>query len=419
MPLSLKSISTVSVARAGRLLPVLAVAFSQWPGAAAAADSPPPEPFFSPSEIRLIGAFGPWPPPTPPDPGNELSGEPVAESLGQRLFNDADLSASRKLSCASCHQPHKAFSDGTPVAIGAQRHVRNTQGLLDSGLQRWFGWDGGSDSQWAAALRPMLSTIEMAGDIDTLANRLRDKAYFNRAIARLPVADAGQSNEMLLVTAAKAIAAYTRTLRSAASPFDRFRDRLLASAGRDSGDYPAAAARGLKIFLGDANCHVCHFGANFSNSEFHDTGRPFFTGVGQVDSGRYSGVQRVRQDRYNLNGPFNGTRNAAEIRKTSTVKLTQAAFGQWRTPSLRNLIHTAPYTHDGSLATLREVVDWYADINPERLHSNGEALLKPLALSAPERQDLVAFLESLSAPLALPSSATRQHLNPSSQTPLE
>jgi len=152
----------------------------------------------------------------------------------------------------------------------------------------------------------------------------------------------------------------------------------------------------LKIFFGDANCHVCHFGANFSNAEFHDTGRPFFTGVGAVDPGRYSGIKRVRDDKYNLVGEFNGTDKLDEIRKTKTVTLGQGNFGQWRTPSLRNLTLTAPYMHDGSIATLREVVDAYADIDPDRLHAQGEAILKPLALDDAARDDLVNFLQTLS-----------------------
>ncbi|NND89471.1 MAG: hypothetical protein HKN42_01305 [Granulosicoccus sp.] len=86
-----------------------------------------------------------------------------------------------------------------------------------------------------------------------------------------------------------------------------------------------------------------------------------------------------------------------EIRKTLSVTLGQINFGQWRTPSLRNLKYTAPYMHDGSLATLREVVDAYADIDPERIHNDGEAIIRPLSLDDRAREDLVAFLQSLSA----------------------
>ena len=119
--------------------------------------------------------------------------------------------------------------------------------------------------------------------------------------------------------------------------------------------------------------------------------------MGQVDPGRYTGIKRVRQDPYNLPGRYNGTEVDHEIIKTRTVKLGQVNFGQWRTPSLRNLTTTAPYMHDGSIESIRAVVDSYADIDPDRLHSNGESILKPLNLSEQDRRDLVAFLESLSA----------------------
>jgi cytochrome c peroxidase len=215
------------------------------------------------------------------------------------------------------------------------------------------------------------------------------------------LANTGQSlenDEAVVVLASKAIAAYMRTLQSKITLFDTFRLTVLEESHAGTIDnYPADARRGLSTFLGKANCHVCHFGPNFSNREFHDTGRPFFTGKGQVDSGRYSGIQRVREDRYNLLGKYNGTGVAEEIRKIHTVTLGQINFGQWRTPSLRNLVYTAPYMHDGSLATLRDVVDAYADIDPDRIHSDGEAIIRPLDLGDQDREDLVAFLETLSA----------------------
>ena len=364
-----------------------------------------PESVLTAQEIALIKSFGPWPVTAPQDPGNELSGLLWAEQLGEKLFRDTDLSGNRSIACITCHLPAKGFADGLSVAVGAGTHVRNTQGLLNAGLQRWFGWDGGADSLWAASLRPILSDIEMNADVENVASLFRNKEYVARTLNQnadisvltdAGLADAGLTNEELVVLLAKAIGAYTRTIVSPQSEFDIFRSRLLAGDEIEPEHYSASAVRGLKIFLGDANCHVCHFGANFSNGEFHDVGRPFFTGVGQVDSGRHSGIKRVRDDRYNLLGDFNGSANVHEARKTQTVKLAQSNFGQWRTPTLRNLTLTAPYMHDGSLATLKDVVNYYSDIDPARLHSKGEAILKPLNLDEQSKTDLVRFLESLS-----------------------
>lgn len=353
------------------------------------------EVIFEPHEMALLDAFGPWPAPVPDDPGNEFSGLTWAEQLGEALFNDKSLSGDKSISCTTCHSQSLAFSDGRKVAIGKQVHVRNTQGLLNVGYQRWFGWDGGADSLWAATIRPILSEVEMHGTIPVIAERYRHNKPIQQALkdagAEIPVTD-----EQWLVTIAKLIAAYQRTLVSDKTSYDRFRTSLLTGDVAPQQEYPIAARRGMKLFFGEANCHVCHFGANFSNGEFHDTGRPFFTDVGKVDSGRYSGIKRVSTDPYNLAGNYNGTGNAAEIRKTTTVKIGQSNFGQWRTPTLRNLTRTAPYMHDGSLETLRDVVDSYADIDPARLHTQGESILKPQQWSDRERNDLVRFLETLS-----------------------
>ena len=350
------------------------------------------------AELGFLQSFGPWPQVAPPDPGNELSGLVWAEELGERLFSDTVFSGDETLSCASCHVASLAFSDGIPVAVGAGAHVRNSQGLLDVGQQRWFGWDGGADSLWAASLRPMLTDIELDGDIALIASRLRTKPDVMHELDK--AGQVLQNDESLVVLAAKSIAAYLRTLQSAPTAFDRYRLAVLDdSIAEEPIDYPSDARRGLSIFFGEANCHVCHFGPNFSNREFHDTGRPFFTAVGRVDAGRYTGIERVRKDPYSLTGHYNGTRVSQEILKTTSVTLSQVNFGQWRTPSLRNLIYTAPYMHDGSLATLREVVDAYADIDPGRIHSNGEAIIRPLDMNDRDREDLVAFLKTLSAPL--------------------
>ena len=357
---------------------------------------------LSPFERTLLKTMGPWPQEPASDPGNEYSGIDWAEQLGKLLFADTQLSANGQVACITCHQPARGFSDGLPVSLGAARHHRNSQGLLDVGLQRWFGWDGGADSLWSASLRPLFSKIEMNQTVEGAANYLRSHPVYGTALLRSPsvhrsVSQERIDDEMIVVRAAKMIAAYVRTLQSVRTSFDRFRDSVLAGQSRQHSGFSAAALRGFKIFAGDANCHVCHFGPNFSNGEFHDTGRPFFIGVGQVDAGRYTGIQRMRADRYNLLGPFNARPVDEEQRKTRTVRLSQHNWGQWRTPSLRNLTMTAPYMHDGSLQTLRAVVDAYADIDMDRLHVKGESILKPLDLSEAQREDLVAFLMSLSA----------------------
>jgi cytochrome c peroxidase len=120
-----------------------------------------------------------------------------------------------------------------------------------------------------------------------------------------------------------------------------------------------------------------------------------------VDAGRYDGIRRLQASPYNLLGTHSDDASGKAATRTRHVELTQRTFGQFKTPSLRNAALTAPYMHNGSLATLRDVVRHYSELDPQRVHSHGEAaLLQPLKLADREIDDLVAFLESLTDPNA-------------------
>src|SRR5690606_8874059 len=160
--------------------------------------------------------------------------------------------------------------------------------------------------------------------------------------------------------------------------------------------YPLDAQRGLRIFIGKGNCSVCHFGPNFTNGEFADVGVPFFVGRGAVDSGRHGGIRALKASRYNLLSRWNDDPTRRTAAKTRHVVAQHRNFGEFRVPSLRNVALTAPYMHNGRLATLHDVVRHYSEIDLDRLHSDGERILQPLHLDAREIDDLVAFLESLS-----------------------
>lgn len=358
-------------------------------------------PDFDSAETARILAHGPWPPAPRRDPTNRVSGLPAAIELGRRLFFDPALSADGRIACAGCHDAARGFTDGLARARGLARHDRNTQGLANVARQRWFGWDGGADSLWAATIRPLLAAGEMGSSPARVAAHLRaDPALVAAYTAAFghPPGSAASLEETLLVDAAKAIAAYLETMVSPRTPFDAFRDALARGDAAGVARYPSAARRGLRIFVGRGRCHVCHFGPEFSNGEFHDVGRPFLLEGGRVDPGRFAGIRRVRGDRFNLLGVHNDERATgayAQALKTTTVSQQHRNWGEWRTPSLRGLGATAPYMHDGSLATLREVVQHYSELDEDRLHTDGEALLAPLRLADGEIDDLLAFLRTL------------------------
>ena len=399
MPISASRVGARWVVRAALAVTGLA---NMLPGSAQAPQAGPVVEFGA-EEIARIVAHGPWPAPDrtvgPRDPTNRASGNPDAIELGRRLFFDRRLSESGTISCATCHDPARAFTDGRPRAQGIGLHDRNTQGLLDVARQRWFGWDGGADSLWAASIRPLLAAHEMGGSAQSVVKVIAGDAGLG--VLHRKVFGESKDAQTTLADAGKALAAFQETLVSPRTAFDDFRDALAAARPASETTYPQAAQRGLKIFIGKGNCTLCHVGPNFSNGEFHDIGRPFMIEPGRVDPGRFTGLRRVSSDPFNLLSVFNDQPATVPVReqaslKTRTVALLHRNWGEWRTPSLRELTRTAPYMHDGSLASLRDVILHYSELDEDRLHADGENLLKPLRLTGPEIDELVVFLESLS-----------------------
>jgi cytochrome c peroxidase len=323
-------------------------------------------------------------------------GQPEAIALGEKLFFEPRLSTKGDVLCATCHVPYRGWQDGRARGMGHVEVDRNTQSLINVRLNRWFGWDGAGDSLWAQSVRPMLDAREMGGSASHAAAFVRGDAEYacryRRAFGANPPAD----DEALLADIGKALAAFQETLVSGRSAFDDFRDALERGDAAKAAAYPANARRGLKIFVGKGNCTFCHVGAAFSNGEFHDVGISFFIRRGEVDAGRHGGIQTLRKNPFNLLGRYNDDRTGSAAIKTKHVALDHRNYGEFKVPGLRNVAQTAPYMHSGRLATLTEVVRHYSDLNLDRLHLDGEAILKPLKLTEQEIADLVAFLESLS-----------------------
>lgn len=350
---------------------------------------------FTADELRTLLRHGPWPMPWSRDVSNRVSGKPDAIAFGELLFFDARLSGTGTVSCASCHMPERAFSDGRKLGVALSEVDRNTPTVMNVRYQRWFGWDGGNDNLWSQSVRPFLDAREMNAAERHVANLVRNDAdlacRFRRAFGHAPPAD----DEAAMLDIGKALAAFQETLVTGRTPFDDFRDALARGDEAAAARYPAAAQRGLKIFVGKGACNVCHTGPNFTNGEFHAIGVKYFADPGRIDAGRYAGINKLRASPFNLLGRHNDDASRSTATSTRHVALEQRTFGEFRTPSLRNAAVTAPYMHDGQLGTLREVIRHYAALNVERLHGDGESLLRPFTLSEQEANDLVVFLESL------------------------
>lgn len=352
---------------------------------------------WSPDEIRAIGQHGPWPPPTARDPSNRVSGTPAGIALGEHLFDEPRLSGDGRMSCASCHQAGREWSDGLARARGTVELDRRTPSLWNIGYLHWFGWDGAGDSLWAQTIRPLLDPREMNGGPTRVAELLRGDAALACGYERAFGSKPGPDDERLLVDAAKALAAFQATLVSPRTPFDEFRDALVDGDGDRASRYPLAAQRGLRLFIGDANCNLCHLGPRFTSGEFGDIGIPFFVRPGEVDPGRLGGLQRLSVSPFNLLGKYNDDATGSSTRRVRHVKRQHSNFGEFRVPGLRQVGRAGSYMHNGSLATLEDVVRHYSEVSPDRLHSDGTPLVRPLGLAQQQSADLVAFLRSLDA----------------------
>jgi cytochrome c peroxidase len=202
--------------------------------------------------------------------------------------------------------------------------------------------------------------------------------------------------ELVLVNIAKALAAFQETIVTPRTAFDDVRDALQRGDEAAVRSYPAAAARGLKLFVGKGRCSVCHFGPNFTNGEFETIGRPHFAAKGRVDTGRFGGIKVLTASAFNQLGKYNDDPARAPGIATRHVEPLHSNWGEFRVPSLRNIGKTAPYMHDGSLATLADAVRHYSEVDEDRLHAvPGQSLIRPLRLTPQEQADLVAFLQTL------------------------
>jgi len=290
----------------------------------------------------------------------ELERPPTPETvrLGRWLFFDKRLSADRTLSCATCHRPENGFSEPTPVSTGirGQLGTRKAPPVLNLAWTIFptFFWDGRASSLEDQALGPVANPIEMGSThesmIGTLSRIEAYKPYFEQAFG---------DSKVTKDRVARAIADYERTRLSGNSPWDRWQ------AGDEKAVSDEVKLGHELFFFGKAACNQCHLGSNFTENQFHNLGVGWDAKTKTFkDEGRYA-VTKKEEDR-----------------------------GAFKTPTLREVALRAPYMHDGSHKTLKEVVEYYNRGGEKNPHLS--AKMKPLNLTSKEVDALVAFMEALS-----------------------
>lgn len=364
----------------------------------------------------------------PPSPSNRVADDPDAAHIGEMLFFDEGLSANDALSCATCHEPDRYFTDGRKRGVGINRTGRNTPTVIGAGFLNWFYWDGRRDSLWSQALVPFEAADEMGGSrVDVVRTVGRDAEYRSRyeAVfgafpdemlqAQLPEhagplgesemrdawhrldRDTAQAINTVYANLGKAVAAYQRTLPIPVSRFDHYVDATLAGDSNARALLTADELAGLELYLDAEKTHClrCHNGPWLTNGGFHNIGTGVFNGP-ELDFGRVFGVRSVVMDEFNCLGSYSDAApgECSQLRflnRNSHVPLE----GAFKVPSLRNLAASAPYMHDGRFADLPAVIEFYRRPLDQEEAASHE--LPPLDLSDMEARQLIAFLLTLSA----------------------
>jgi cytochrome c peroxidase len=346
------------------------------------------KPRFSDGEIKIILSHGPWPAPLAHDPTNRVSGKPDAIEFGTLLFFDRRLSGSGTKACGSCHVPERNWTDNLRRGVGTTELDRNTPTLMNVRGQRWYGWDGAADSLWFQSLRPIVDARELAATPRHVANLLRNDEQLSCRYRKVFGAPPSPTDdEAVFVNVGKVLAAFQETLVSGRTPFDEFREALARGESPSSLSYSTPAQRGLQIFIGKGGCTSCHSGPNFTNGEFFKSSLSPSEPHGKRDPGRSAVARPLRESRFSLLGPYSDDPTGASAAHTRALAIGNGSYGEFKVPSLRNLMLTAPYGHNGDVETIAEVV---------RLHANDGQPAGAADLTAREQTELIVFLESLS-----------------------
>lgn len=392
---------------------------------------------WSAAELALLRSLTPLPA-LPASPGNRYADDGRAAALGHRIYFDKAFSANGAVSCATCHDPARAFTDGLPHSKGVGQADRNAPTVIGTPWLPFLFHDGRKDSLWSQALGPLENEVEHGTDRLAVAHRiashyraeyeaifgplpqLQDTARFAPHARPVPFGTAQPQHQAWLAmretdrdavnrvfaNVGKAIEAYERKLIPGAAPFDRYVAALNTGDAGGGGFLTPAARRGLRAFVGKAQCVTCHNGPWFTDKGFHNIGLPKAQDQKGIDVGRGFGAQQAKIDPFRCGTPYSDAAQCDELRFLNPR--FEDFLGAFKTPTLRNVARTAPYMHSGQFATLSEVLAFYRTLPGQAQVGHREFILSLLDPQV-DAADLLAFLESLTAePPPAPWSAAPQ-----------
>jgi len=295
---------------------------------------------------------------------------PEKIELGKKLFFDRRLSGDGTMSCVTCHDPEKAFTDGLELSLSypTTRNWRNSPTLVNVAFQKFLFHDGRSLTLEDQALFPMMSAFEMNRNLDFVEEVIRSVPEYVDAFQKV------FGGEVTRERMAMAIAAFERTIISVNSPLDKY---LKGDKNAISDD----AKKGLALFLGKAKCGECHFGVNLSDDGFHALNVPENTE--HESDPRIAATRRFVAKVYH----YEDYRNLVEDPGRYLITKNKKDWKAFRTPTLREIAKTAPYMHNGIFATLDEVIEFF-----DKGGGRGNRVLQPLGLNDKEKKYLRKFL---------------------------
>ncbi len=360
-------------------------------------------------------------PANPNNSSNKYAQNRDAMKLGQQFFYDPRFSGNEDTACSSCHQPDQQYVDHNARAEAIGIGTRKTMSVVGAAYSQWLFWDGRADSLWAQALGPLENPLEHAGTRTQLVWTIKNyyKNAYEKIFGALPpegfwqnlpkrAGPAGNAMERdnwtklsytqkdtinrLYVNIGKAIAAFETNLKPGSTRLDQY-IREITKTG-SSKALTATEVAGLKLFIGRANCVQCHNGPRLTDDNFHNTAIPTPEEL-QADEGRQRAVRALIQSEFGCFGLYSDDDNDCNA-ISGNQNAALAPEGAFKTPSLRDVVSHYPYMHSGQYRKLEDVIKHY---NTAPSASVGKSELKALNLNDNAKDQLLAFLKVLTAPV--------------------